>query len=150
MSPFGVEEREEPLSVLSEPELLWFCCSDPALEVTVEEDVEEERVFSLKSVIMTVTLPTVTANCCAVLLSTFFSRGLEVWFVSLVFVVALADCMLLASLGGSFRISDFGLRGKAKIQKNKSSFKMSDSSAKYYIVDSTQKLTLFSCWCFSW
>ena len=77
MSPFGVEEREEPLSVLSDPELLWFCCSDPALEVTVDEDVEEERVFSLKSVIMTVTLPTVTANCCAVLLSTFFSRGLE-------------------------------------------------------------------------
>lgn len=77
MSPFGVEEREEPLSVLSDPELLWFCCSDPALEVTVDEDVEEERVFSLKSVIMTVTLPTVTANCCAVLLSTFFSRGLQ-------------------------------------------------------------------------
>lgn len=77
MSPFGVEEREEPLSVLSDPELLWFCCSDPALEVTVDEDVEEERVFSLKSVIMTVTLPTVTANCCAVLLSTFFSRGLK-------------------------------------------------------------------------
>lgn len=77
ISPFGVEEREEPLSVLSDPELLWFCCSDPALEVTVEEDVEEERVFSLKSVIMTVTLPTVTANCCAVLLSTFFSRGLK-------------------------------------------------------------------------
>lgn len=77
MSPFGVEEREEPLSVLSDPELLWFCCSDPALEVTVDEDVDEERVFSLKSVIMTVTLPTVTANCCAVLLSTFFSRGLE-------------------------------------------------------------------------
>ena len=77
MSPFGVEEREEPLSVLSDPELLWFCCSDPALEVTVDEDVEEERVFSLKSVIMTVTLPTVTANCCAVLLSTSFSRGLK-------------------------------------------------------------------------
>lgn len=77
ISPFGVEEREEPLSVLSDPELLWFCCSDPALEVTVEEDVEEDRVFSLKSVIMTVTLPTVTANCCAVLLSTFFSRGLK-------------------------------------------------------------------------
>lgn len=77
MSPLGVEDREEPLSVLSEPELLWFCCSDPALEVTVDEDVEEERVFSLKSVIMTVTLPTVTANCCAVLLSTFFSRGLK-------------------------------------------------------------------------
>ncbi|OBS71071.1 hypothetical protein A6R68_00395 [Neotoma lepida] len=53
MSPFGVEEREEPLSVLSDPELLWFCCSDPALEVTVEEDVDEDRVFSLKSVIMT-------------------------------------------------------------------------------------------------
>lgn len=63
--------------MLSDPELLWCCCSDPALEVTVEEDVEEERVFSLKSVIMTVTLPTVTANCCAVLLSTFFSRGLK-------------------------------------------------------------------------
>ena len=77
MSPFGVEEREEPLSVLSDPELLWFCCSDPALEVTVDEDVEEERVFSLKSVIMTVTLPTVTASCCAVLRSTFFSRGLK-------------------------------------------------------------------------
>lgn len=29
----------------------------------MDEDVEEERVFSLKSVIMTVTLPTVTANC---------------------------------------------------------------------------------------
>lgn len=76
-SPLGVEEREEPLSVLSEPELLWCCCSEPALEVTVEEDVEEERVFSLKSVMMTVTLPTVTASCCAVLLSTFFSRGLK-------------------------------------------------------------------------
>lgn len=77
MSPFGVEERDEPLSVLSEPELLWFCCSDPALEVTVEDDVEEERVFSLKSVIITVTFPTVTASCCAVLLSTFFSLGLK-------------------------------------------------------------------------
>lgn len=43
----------------------------------MEEEVDEERVFSLKSVIMTVTLPTVTANCCAVLLSTFFSRGLK-------------------------------------------------------------------------
>lgn len=77
ISPFGVEERDEPLSVLSEPELLWFCCSDPALEVTVDEDVEEERVFSLKSVIITVTFPTVTASCWAVLLSTFFSLGLK-------------------------------------------------------------------------
>lgn len=63
MSPLGVEEREEPLSVNSEPEPLWFCCSEPALEVTVEDEVEEERVFSLKSVIITVTLPTVTASC---------------------------------------------------------------------------------------
>lgn len=94
--------------MLSDPELLWCCCSEPALEVTVEEDVEEERVFSLKSVMMTVTLPTVTASCCAVLLSTFFSRGLDVWFDSLVLVVAFADCMLFASLGGSFRTSDFG------------------------------------------
>lgn len=39
-------------------------------------------------------------------------RYLEVWFVSLVFVVAFADCILFTSLGGSFRISDFGLNGE--------------------------------------
>lgn len=61
MSPFGVEARDEPLSMLSEPEL-WCCCSEPALEVTVEEDVEEVRVFSLKSVMITVTFPTVMAS----------------------------------------------------------------------------------------
>lgn len=77
ISPFGVEERDEPLSVLSDPELLWFCCSEPALDVTVDDDVEEDRIFSLKSVMITVTLPTVTASCCAVLLSTFFSLGLQ-------------------------------------------------------------------------
>lgn len=76
MCPFGVEERDEPLSVLSDPEPLWCCRSEPVLDVTVDEDVEEERVFSLKSVIITVTFPTVTASCCAVLLSTFFSLGL--------------------------------------------------------------------------
>lgn len=42
----------------------------------MDDDVEEERVFSLKSVIITVTFPTVTASCWAVLLSTFFSLGL--------------------------------------------------------------------------
>lgn len=75
-SPFGVEARDEPLSMLSEPEL-WCCCSEPALDVTVDEDVEEERVFSLKSVMITVTFPTVIANCWAVLRSMFFSLGLE-------------------------------------------------------------------------
>ena len=43
----------------------------------VDEDVEEERVFSLKSVIITVTFPTVMANCWAVLRSMFFSLGLR-------------------------------------------------------------------------
>lgn len=76
-SPLGVEARDEPLSMLSEPEL-WCCCSDPALEVTVEEEVEEERIFSLKSVMITVTLPTVIASCWAVLRSTFFSLGLSI------------------------------------------------------------------------
>lgn len=75
-SPLGVEARDEPLSMHSEPEL-WCCCSEPALDVTVEEDVEEERVFSLKSVMMTVTFPTVIASCWAVLLSIFFSLGLK-------------------------------------------------------------------------
>lgn len=75
-SPFGVEARDEPLSMLSEPEL-WCCCSEPALDVTVDEDVEEERVFSLKSVMITVTLPTVMASCWAVLRSMFFSLGLR-------------------------------------------------------------------------
>lgn len=74
-SPLGVEARDEPLSMLSEPEL-WCCCSEPALDVMVDEDVEEERVFSLKSVMITVTFPTVIANCWAVLLSMFFSLGL--------------------------------------------------------------------------
>lgn len=61
-SPLGVEARDEFRSVLSEPDV-WFCRSEPTLEVTVDEEVEEERVFSLKSVMMTVTLPTVMANC---------------------------------------------------------------------------------------
>lgn len=76
-SPFGVEARDEPLSMLSEPEL-WCCCSEPVLEVTVEDEVEELRVFSLKSVMITVTFPTVMASCWAVLLSTFFSLGLQI------------------------------------------------------------------------
>lgn len=76
-SPFGVEARDEPLSMLSEPEL-WCCCSEPALDVMVDEDVEEERVFSLKSVMITVTFPTVIANCWAVLRSMFFSLGLRI------------------------------------------------------------------------
>lgn len=75
-SLLGVEARDDPLSVLSELELR-CCCSEPALEVTVEEEVEEERVFSLKSVMMTVTLPTVIASCWAELRSTFFSLGLK-------------------------------------------------------------------------
>lgn len=75
-SPLGVEARDEPLSMLSEPEL-WCCCSEPALDVMVDEDVDEERLFSLKSVMITVTLPTVMASCCAVLRSTFFSLGLR-------------------------------------------------------------------------
>lgn len=75
-SPLGVEARDEPLSMLSEPEL-WCCCSEPTLDVMVDEDVDEERVFSLKSVMMTVTLPTVMASCWAVLRSMFFSLGLE-------------------------------------------------------------------------
>lgn len=75
-SPLGVEARDEPLSMLSEPEL-WCCCSEPALDVMVDEDVEEERVFSLKSVMITVTFPTVIASCWAVLRSMFFSLGLE-------------------------------------------------------------------------
>lgn len=75
-SPLGVEARDEPLSMLSEPEL-WCCCSEPTLDVMVDEDVDEERVFSLKSVMITVTLPTVMASCCAVLRSMFFSLGLE-------------------------------------------------------------------------
>lgn len=75
-SPLGVEARDELLSMLSEPEL-WCCCSEPTLEVMVDEDVEEERVFSLKSVMMTVTFPTVMANCWAVLRSMFFSLGLR-------------------------------------------------------------------------
>lgn len=75
-SPFGVEARDEPLSMLSEPEL-WCCCSEAALDVMVDEEVDEERLFSLKSVMITVTLPTVMASCWAVLRSTFFSLGLE-------------------------------------------------------------------------
>lgn len=75
-SPLGVEARDEPLSMLSEPEL-WCCCSEAALDVMVDEEVEEERLFSLKSVMITVTLPTVMASCWAVLRSTFFSLGLE-------------------------------------------------------------------------
>ncbi len=75
-SLLGVEARDDPLSVLSELELR-CCCSEPALEGTVEEEVEEERVFSLKSVMITVTLPTVIASCWAELLSTFFSLGLK-------------------------------------------------------------------------
>lgn len=75
-SPLGVEARDEPLSMLSEPEL-WCCCSEPTLDVMVDEDVDEERVFSLKSVMMTVTFPTVMASCWAVLRSMFFSLGLE-------------------------------------------------------------------------
>lgn len=74
-SPLGVEARDEPLSMLSEPEL-WCCCSEPTLDVMVDEDVDEERVFSLKSVIITVTFPTVMASCWAVLRSMFFSLGL--------------------------------------------------------------------------
>ncbi len=74
-SPFGVEARDETLSMLSEPEL-WCCRSEPVLEVTVEDEVEEVRFFSLKSVMITVTFPTVMASCWAVLLSTFFSLGL--------------------------------------------------------------------------
>lgn len=85
----GVEARDEPLSMLSEPEL-WCCCSEPVLDVTVDEDVDEVRVFSLKSVMMTVTLPTVMASCCAVLRSMFFSLGLEMWEL-LVLVVEFAD-----------------------------------------------------------
>lgn len=61
-SPLGVEARDEPLSMLSEPEL-WCCCSEPTLDVMVDEDVDEERVFSLKSVMITVTFPTVMASC---------------------------------------------------------------------------------------
>lgn len=75
-SLLGVEAREEPLSVLSELELK-CCCSEPALDVTVDEEMEDERVFSLKSVMMTVTLPTVTASCWAELRSMFFSLGLK-------------------------------------------------------------------------
>lgn len=75
-SPLGVEARDELLSMLSEPEL-WCCCSEPALDVMVDEDVEDERVFSLKSVMITVTFPTVIANCWAVLRSMFFSLGLK-------------------------------------------------------------------------
>lgn len=75
-SPLGVEARDEPLSMLSEPEL-WCCCSEPALDVMVDEDVDEERVFSLKSVMITVTFPTVIDNFCAVLRSMFFSLGLR-------------------------------------------------------------------------
>lgn len=59
----GVEARDDPLSVLSELELRCCCSELPLLEVAVDEEVEEERVFSLKSVMMTVTLPTVMANC---------------------------------------------------------------------------------------
>lgn len=72
----GVDARDEPLSVLSELELRCCCSEPPLLEVAVDEEVEEERVFSLKSVMMTVTLPTVIANCCAELRSTFFNLGL--------------------------------------------------------------------------
>lgn len=75
-SPLGVEARDEPLSMLSEPEL-WCCCSEPTLDVMVDEDVDEERVFSLKSVMITVTFPTVMASCWAVLRSMFFSLGLK-------------------------------------------------------------------------
>lgn len=75
-SPLGVEARDEPLSMLSEPEL-WCCCSEAVLDVMVDEEVDEERLFSLKSVMITVTLPTVMASCWAVLRSTFFSLGLE-------------------------------------------------------------------------
>lgn len=74
-SRLGVEARDELLSMLSEPEL-GCCCSEAALDVTVEEDVEDERVFSLKSVMITVTFPTVMASCWAVLRSTFFNLGL--------------------------------------------------------------------------
>lgn len=70
-----MEARDELLSMLSEPEL-GCCCSEAALDVTVEEDVDDERVFSLKSVMMTVTFPTVMASCWAVLRSTFFNLGL--------------------------------------------------------------------------
>jgi len=77
-SPLGVEARDEPLSMLSEPEL-WCCCSEPTLDVMVDEDVDEERIFSLKSVMITVTFPTVIANCSAVLRSMFFSLGLSGW-----------------------------------------------------------------------
>lgn len=59
----GVEARDDPLSVLSELELRCCCSELPLLDVAVDEEVEEERVFSLKSVMMTVTLPTVMANC---------------------------------------------------------------------------------------
>lgn len=96
-SPLGVEARDEPLSMLSEPEL-WCCCSEPALEVTVEEEVEQERVFSLKSVMITVTLPTVMASCCAVLRSIFFNLGLEMYEL-LVLVADFPDCMLPLSQG---------------------------------------------------
>lgn len=74
-SRLGVEARDELLSMLSEPEL-GCCCSEAALDVIVEEDVEDERVFSLKSVMITVTFPTVMASCWAVLRSTFFNLGL--------------------------------------------------------------------------
>lgn len=40
-----------------------------------DDEVETDRGFSLKSVMMTVRLPTVTARCWALLRSTFFSRG---------------------------------------------------------------------------
>lgn len=45
--------------------------------VLVEEVVEEDRCLGWNSVMMTVTLLTVTALCCAVLRSTFFNLGLE-------------------------------------------------------------------------
>lgn len=61
-------------------------------------------VFSLKSVIMTVRSPTVTSKCCALLLSTFFNRGLA--FLLLFFLIDVSFSLFSFSVRSFFSFFD--------------------------------------------
>lgn len=105
-STLGEEDRETPLSVLSELDPLWLCWS---VEAELDVEVGAALVFSLKSVIITVRSPTVTSRCWALLRSTFFNLGLI--FLWLFFLIVGSFSFFSLSVLSFF--SFFGCVGEA-------------------------------------
>ena len=74
MSPFRVSVEASEIEPASEEDMIWDVSPLVVAELFPDDVL---RCLGWNSVMMTVTLLTVTALCCAVLLSTFFRRGLK-------------------------------------------------------------------------